>query len=153
MNQKLRNQTTVRGFVLIIVITVVATSCVDRAREAELQNEWSQIQVPSGVTVLDRKGAARMTTGFAGAYFKSDSPLEEIRRFYEAELLSHGWTFRGEGPVKKRGRNVGDHEFVFCKGTLAAVLYFPGPKSAYISTYVFDMSWGSNRCEKPERKD
>jgi hypothetical protein len=138
---------------LVGVIGVVAPSCGERARvaQADLRSEWSQIQIPPGGTITSQRDLPRVTRGLLGASFTSDSALDEIRRFYEPELASHGWQFRGERIVKNRSKALGEHEFIFCKGARSAHLYFPGPKSGDKTTYALELVWGGNACEDPVR--
>lgn len=140
-----------RTVLLVVVICVVALACGERGRvaQADLRSEWSQIRIPPGATVTSQRDLPRTTRGLLGASFSSDSSFDEVKRFYEAELASHGWLFRGERVVRKWGRDVGEREFIYCKGTRSALLFYPGLKSGHATTYMLELAWGSNACEGP----
>jgi len=48
--------------------------------------------------------------------FKSDAPLDDVRRFYVEKLASDGWKLAGDRKLTEWGGDVGGHLLEFRRG-------------------------------------
>jgi len=81
-----------------------------------------------------------------GATYLSKAQFSDIKDFYEHELQSYGWQLVQSRSLTQWGKDLGGHEWVYCKGELAASLEYAGEKPERGWTYALRLSWGLHRC-------
>ena len=74
--------------------------------------------------------------------YKSGLSYSELRAYYDAQLLGHGWTFERETPLRDWGRDFGGRVAHYKKGDDIASLQYSGDTAGYGWTYAISFSWG-----------
>ena len=71
----------------------------------------------------------------------------ELRTYYDAQLVAHGWTFVREQSDRAWGKDLGGTSAYYRKGAYTARLQFAGAKANYDWTYSLDYSWGMHSSD------
>ena len=138
---------------LIVLVSVLVSIAELRAyRDSErtrvdVENELAQIPPPAAATFIRHDVVTKGSHGVVSNSYQSDLSYEQIRAHYDKELPKHGWIFREQHPLTFRGREVGQSETIYCKGTYAANIFFTGTEQANVGfRYGLNLSWGLDHC-------
>src|SRR5260370_20427612 len=82
-----------------------------------------------------------------GTYYATNAGYSEIFEYYDHELSVRGWNRVSERHSLVWGKDLGGREAHYCKGPLAASLWYAGSGRSQAWTYAIDLSWGLYDCE------
>src|SRR5882762_1453226 len=81
------------------------------------------------------------------AAYTTSAGYSRILQYYEQEFKMKGWRSVSERHSLVWGKDLGGREALYCKGPLAASLYYAGSDRYQTWTYAISFSWGLHDCE------
>jgi hypothetical protein len=148
------------AIISLLAVSLVATATVIAIRKyvsrkisqaevmrLELQDEMDKIEHPSTAIRIQHNSNFKVGQGNIADYYKTRASYDEIRSHYDSELAKHGWQFREESKLSTWGKDLGESERFYCKGSVSADIYFTGQRENELGyRYSFGLSWGLDSC-------
>ncbi len=81
------------------------------------------------------------------ATYTTSAGFFQILQYYDQELKTKGWHRVSERRSLVWGKDLGGREAQYCKGPLAASLFYAGSDRNQAWTFAISLSWGLESCE------
>jgi len=111
---------------------------------AYLKEEFEKTPpMPNSSVKLPTRTNVKGWHGTVGNDYTSSATADEIKLYYQKELLKNGWSFCRAEKVIYRNQDYGGQHFFYRKGKYTADLQLAGKQESEFGwTYAFSMSWG-----------
>jgi hypothetical protein len=113
-----------------------------REIKAELEKESGFIAPMPFSVIKEHKASSKPGQALVTNTYSIRASYENIKSFYDAQLLARGWQFSSERKIKDWGRDLGGVERIYCKNGLSANLQYAGEQTNYGWTFGIAFSWG-----------
>jgi len=116
----------------------------------KLLSEFGSLEPMPGAVVKSTKdnySSYNSHKALVGANYTSNAAYSEIVQYYDRELSARGWNRVSERHTLVWGKDLGGREAHYCKGPLAASLFYAGSDRSRAWTYAIDLSWSLDDCE------
>jgi hypothetical protein len=110
--------------------------------QTELETEFRSIKTLPGSTALFYHATNSPGQALVSDTYRTNLTFADVRRFYDAELTRHGWSFYLEEPMTEWGKDLGGKSARYCKGSYRADLQWAGERANHRWDYAFSMSYG-----------
>jgi hypothetical protein len=113
-----------------------------------LAEEFGRLAEPPSAVLLERKSGHKPFQARVGAEYTTDASYEEIRAFYDGELVRNSWRLVSDEATTDWGRNLGGHLTCYRKANYWAILDYGYGTVGRTSRVLFeiDLTWGSSVC-------
>lgn len=111
--------------------------------QKNLKQEFDLITVPPETSLIDSEADHKSDHAMVGSTYRTKLEFEEIRKYYDKELVGEGWRFlKGtEKTVKYNGNNYELRSLYYVKGDYMVWIENPGMYDK-TDTFAVDFTWG-----------
>jgi hypothetical protein len=120
----------------------VAYGPATRANLLKLETESRSISAPARDVLVEQSSTHKSGQVLVDRTYKSGLSYPALRAHYDAQLLSHGWIFERDKPLRDWGRNLGGRVAVYRKGDDLVSIQYAGEDAQYGWTYAISFTWG-----------
>lgn len=121
------------GGILALVVSLFVTIAVLRNTPGDSQvvhsrvrQEFQSFVPPPDSVLVQNSDISNVYGGLVGADYTSNRTFNDVRQYYEKQLVDRGYTFREFKPLTSWGVDYGEQVLHYCKGHMMAGLYTPG---------------------------
>lgn len=107
-----------------------------------LDTEFETIPIPPKTKLLDHDLSSKTSSALVSNSFATDLKYQQVKIFYNSELLRHGWHFVKEEKIRDWDEDLGGTSVDYRKGNCTASLQWAGESANYGWDYAFSLSWG-----------
>lgn len=108
-----------------------------------LEKEFKSIEHMPSASMTYYSASHKATIALASGKFLTEKTYEEVKKYYDDQLLRQGWTFYKEEVERIWGKDTGGYLRYYKKDDLSILIQYPGEKSSGC-TYSFGIRWGMN---------
>lgn len=113
------------------------------AIEAELKAQLQEIRSPEQSHFIAQRRTVKESHGAVSNEYRANLSFDELKQFYDAELLRHGWKFKKETEILWDQQNRGGKHLFYCKGEFTVDLEYAGKMETEFGwTYSLSLTWG-----------
>ena len=116
----------------------------------QLLGEFRSVEAMPGAVVKsteDNYSPYNSHKALVQATYTTSAGYSQILEYYDQELRTKGWDRVSERQSLVWGKDLGGREAHYCKGPLAASLYYAGSDRNHAWTYAIGFSWGLHDCD------
>ena len=150
-----RNRTRVGVAIFSIVVCVFVGDRVLNGSRGEMYHqhllrEFRSVEPMPGAVVKsteDSYSPYNSHKALVEATYTTSIGYSQILQYYDQEFRKKGWNRVNESHSLVWGKDLGGREAQYCKGSLAASLFYAGSDHNQAWTYAIAFSWGLHDCE------
>ena len=133
------------GYIFIgIVVIACLISLNPRILEVRknLQIEYATLPKMPNAIEENVEASNKINTAMVNSYFRDEKTYDEIKAFYNRELIKLGWVFEDEHGVEVWGNNLGGKVIKFKKNNETIDIEYAGERANNGWVYAVALSWG-----------
>lgn len=111
--------------------------------EKNLKQEYDLITVMPDASLIDSTATHKTDLAIVGGYFNTKITFEEVREYYDKQLINKGWNFLKENKkiIPYNGHKYEARVLYYRKGDYMARIENPGVNDKE-DTFAFFVTWG-----------